>query len=112
MGVPAVLSQYNSLLKEARDLTGEGRAGEELFERLDSLEKCLGGILAQVELDKSAKLEKEREKVLEEEQRRGQEEEARRKKEQEEQERVKKEAEQKAAQASVAVVAPPRCRQL
>merc|ERR1719352_1299060 len=99
MGVPAVLSQYNSLLKEARDLTAEGRAGEELFERLDSLEKCLGGILAQVEVDKSAKLEKEREKV-EEEQRRGQEEEARRKKE--EQERLEKEAEQKAAKASVA----------
>ena len=104
MGVPAVLSQYNTLLKEARDLTAEGRAGEDLFERLDSLEKCLGGILAQVEVDKSAKLEKEREKV-EEEQRRGQEEEARRKAK-EEQERLKKEADQKAAQASVAVVAP------
>jgi len=101
MGVPAVLSQYNTLLKEARDLTGEGRAGEELFERLDSLEKCLGGILAQVEVDKSAKLEKEREKV-EEEQRRGQEE-TRRK---EEEERLKNEAEQKAAQASIPVIAP------
>ena len=100
MGVPAVLSQYNTLLKEAKDLTAEGRAGEELFGRLDSLEKCLGSILAQVEVDKSAKLEKEREKV-EEEQKRG-EEEARRK----EEERQKKEAEQKAAQASVAVVAP------
>ena len=83
MGVPAVLSQYNSLLKEARDLTAEGRAGEELFGRLDSLEKCLGGILSQVEVDKSAKLEKEREKV-EDERRRGEEESRKQKEELEE----------------------------
>jgi len=96
MGVPAVLSQYNSLLKEARDLTAEGRAGEELFGRLDSLEKCLGGILSQVEVDKSAKLEKEREKV-EDERRRGEEESRRQKEELEE--KQKKEAEQAAAAA-------------
>ena len=96
MGVPAVLSQYNSLLKEARDLTAEGRAGEELFGRLDSLEKCLGGILSQVEVDKSAKLEKEREKV-EDERRRGEEE--TRKQKEELKEKQKKEAELVAAAA-------------
>ena len=96
MGVPAVLSQYNSLLKEARDLTAEGRAGEELFGRLDSLEKCLGGILSQVEVDKSAKLEKEREKV-EDERRRGEEE--TRKQKEESKEKQKKEAELVAAAA-------------
>ena len=107
MGVPAVLSQYNSLLKEARDLTAEGRAGEELFGRLDSLEKCLGGILSQVEVDKSAKLEKEREKV-EDERRRGEEESRRQKEELEE--KQKKEAEQAAAaaqaQATTAATTP------
>ena len=58
--VTAVLSQCNSLLREARETCGEGRAADSLWGRLDSLERTLGGILGQVEADMAAKLEKER----------------------------------------------------
>merc|ERR1719319_2196136 len=61
-GVPAVLSQCNVLLKEAREEVGEGRAEEGLWGRLASLEQSLGGILAKVELDMAAKLAREKEK--------------------------------------------------
>merc|ERR1719319_2093550 len=77
-GVPAVLSQCNVLLKEAREEVGEGRAEEGLWGRLASLEQSLGGILAKVELDMAAKLAREKEKVEEEKRRREVEEEARR----------------------------------
>merc|ERR1719319_585839 len=62
-GVPAVLSQCNVLLKEAREEVGEGRAEEGLWGRLASLEQSLGGILAKVELDMAAKLAREEEEA-------------------------------------------------
>jgi len=97
-GVPAVLSQCNVLLKEAREEVGEGRAEEGLWGRLASLEQSLGGILAKVELDMAAKLAREKEKV-EEEQRRMEEEEKRRRE-------VEEEA-RRAAAAPPAAAPPP-----
>merc|ERR1719319_442536 len=97
-GVPAVLSQCNVLLKEAREEVGEGRAEEGLWGRLASLEQSLGGILAKVESDMAAKLAREKEKV-EEEQRRMEEEEKRRRE-------VEEEA-RRAAAAPPAATPPP-----
>ena len=86
-GVTAVLSQCNSLLREARETSAEGRAPDSLWGRLESLERTLGGILGQVEADMAAKLQKE--KALLEERTRG------------EEERSRKEQEAKEAAAAV-----------